>query len=298
MKKTKVPVLLIAYRRPHETEEVLKKIKRYFPNDLYVFVDASNSHDDNVDKVKKLISSEVWALNVHTNFQEINLGCGLGPVEAINWVLSMNEFSIILEDDCVPSDSFFKYMEWALHLKLDDEKCFMVSGNKYSNLFKTKSVLKTKFCFIGGWGTWKRAWIGYDFNISSWSSLTKEDMKFIPYFAYRQRWIKIFNKVYGDNEKTYWDYQWQYHIWFSGGYSLEPPLNQIRNIGFNANATHTINKNDWRSGIKSHNLPPDFNYHIGDFNIINELQNSLIELGFVSYIYKIYYKIKVKLTFK
>jgi len=297
MSTTKVPVLLIAYRRPIETKQVLMQIKKYYPNDLYVFVDYA-ANDSMVEQVKDLVNDNDWALNVHTNFQNVNLGCGLGPVEAINWVLSLNEYAVILEDDCVPSDSFFYYLEWALNYKLNDLDCYMVSGNKYSLLKTKNSATKTKFAFTHGWGTWKRAWNGYDYNISSWNELSKNEMKFIPYYAYRKYWIKVFNNVYLDNEKTYWDYQWQYHIWLNKGFSIQPPINQIRNIGFNLNATHTSNINDWRVNIKSHSLSLDFKFHINNFNLINELQNSVIELGLVSYIYKICYKIKVKFMFK
>jgi len=53
-------VLLISYKRPHETEGVLNKIKEYYPHDLYVFIDGGNDDNIKIDEVKQLIYKEEW----------------------------------------------------------------------------------------------------------------------------------------------------------------------------------------------------------------------------------------------
>ena len=44
--------------------------------------------------------------------------------------------------------------------------------------------------------------------------------------------------VYNGNIDT-WDYQWVYSIWANSGLSIAPKRNLVKNIGFNAEATHT-----------------------------------------------------------
>jgi len=290
----KVPVLLIAYRRPNETKKVLDRIREYYPDDLYVFVDSPIQADQDVEEVKQLVEKKIYASNIHTNFQKVNLGCGLGPVAAINWVLTHEKYAIILEDDCVPLDGFFDYMEWALKIKEKDSKCFMVSGDKYSVLDFNTVVAKTKFSFTHGWGTWRDAWKDYDYNISYWNSSVKHNKNIIPIYAFRPHWSKIFNKIKNDNSKTYWDYQWQLHVWKNNGYSLQPPVNLIHNIGFNINATHTFNESDWRSKIPVTSIPVNFRDHNPKFSFLIEFQNTLIELGVVSFLSRIYLKVKNK----
>jgi hypothetical protein len=289
MKNTKVPVLLIAYRRPTETRKVLQKIQQYYPDDLYVFVDSSDHNDQGVELVKELVLKEKYASNLHINFQNVNLGCGLGPVEAINWTLSFEKYVIILEDDCVPVAGFFEYMEWALRNKEEDLRCLMVSGNKYSVFNNTKLTTKTRFAFTHGWATWRRAWKSYDYDMVNWEPAIHR--KLIPIYAWRNHWVRLLSNVSEDDSKSYWDYQWQFHIWKNNGYSLQPPVNLVQNIGFNSEATHTYNKSDWRSEMLKMDIPEDFREHSPRFSFFTELQNSLIEVGIVSFLNRIYLKI-------
>lgn len=293
MKNNKIPVLLIAFKRPNETLRVLNKIKKYYPNNLYFFVDTSAQNIKNVKKVRDLINLDKYALKTHIKFQKKNLGCGKGPVSAINWIMSKEKYAIILEDDCVPLDGFFQFMEWFLKNKKNDKKCFMVSGNNFL-LFNNNTVsTKTKFAFTHGWGTWRRAWKNYDYNISSWNILKNKKGKFIPYYA-RLRWKKIFNNIFKDDYKTYWDYQWQYHIWKNDGYAIQPPVNLVKNIGYGKNATHTTDKNDWRGKFLSKILPINFKKNNPKFSIITELNNTIIDLNIVTFILRIRKMLKYK----
>ena len=47
--KNKKPVLLIAWKRPKEVEQVINSIRSYKPDDLYIFCDGflKNNHADN-----------------------------------------------------------------------------------------------------------------------------------------------------------------------------------------------------------------------------------------------------------
>lgn len=291
MNDNKIPVLLIAFKRPEETKKVLDKINEYFPEKLYFFVDHSDQNELKNKEVKELISLKNYASNVYKYFPKNNLGCGFGPVTAINWILSKEKYAIILEDDCVPLNGFFEFMEWWLNKKEKDNNCFMVSGNNYPVFSNKMITTKTKFAFTHGWGTWSRAWSGYDYNISSWNT-DEFKIKLIPFYTFRRHWVKIFDKISKDNSKTYWDYQWQYHIWKKKGYSLQPPVNLIKNIGFNKNASHTVDENDWRGRIPAKSIPLNFKDHSPKFNFLTEFKNMIIDLNIASFILRFFLKIK------
>ena len=80
-------------------------------------MDASAKDEFLVKEVQNLILIDNYAKNIHKNFQQNNLGCGLGPVTAIDWVLSKEKYVIILEDDCVPLNGFFEFMNGGSKLK-------------------------------------------------------------------------------------------------------------------------------------------------------------------------------------
>jgi hypothetical protein len=53
-----------------------------------------------------------------------------------------------------------------------------------------------------------------------------------------------------DNEINTWDYQWTYALFNRRGLSVTPNVNLITNIGFNRDATHTLNKRDRLANLK------------------------------------------------
>jgi hypothetical protein len=60
--------------------------------------------------------------------------------------------------------------------------------------------------------------------------------------------MSIFNKLLANKINT-WDYQWAITNFLNNGLSIIPNMNLISNIGFGANATHTINSRDKYSKI-------------------------------------------------
>lgn len=55
----------------------------------------------------------------------------------------------------------------------------------------------------------------------------------------RTYWKKNIELVF-KNIKDTWDIQWQYAVSVNNGLTIIPNVNLISNIGFNTNATHTI----------------------------------------------------------
>ena len=61
--------------------------------------------------MRDYLSSNVdWDCEVKTLFRDKNLGCKYAVSSAIDWFFENEEMGIILEDDCLPSQSFFWYL--------------------------------------------------------------------------------------------------------------------------------------------------------------------------------------------
>ena len=96
-----------------------------------------------------------------TNYADENMGTKKRIVSGLNWVFDQVNKAIILEDDCLPDTSFFKYAETLLEYYKDDYRIMTISGNNFYE--KKKNFKKYSYYYsynhhIWGWATWKRAW--------------------------------------------------------------------------------------------------------------------------------------------
>jgi hypothetical protein len=108
------PVLLIIFNRADTTRQVFEQVKKARPKRLFVIADGPRDNKEG-DKEKcndarEIILSGVdWDCDVKTFFREKNAGCKINVTEGINWFFDQVEEGIILEDDCLPADSFFNF---------------------------------------------------------------------------------------------------------------------------------------------------------------------------------------------
>ena len=120
------PILLITFNRPDHVRQVLIEIRKQQPAQLFVCQDGAREGNEN-DRVKcqevhDVITELVdWPCELHTLYQEKNLGCGPGPAAGITWFFEHVEMGIILEDDAVPHPDFFEYASILLEKYKDDE---------------------------------------------------------------------------------------------------------------------------------------------------------------------------------
>jgi hypothetical protein len=68
----------------------------------------------------------------------------------------------------------------------------------------------------------------------------------LPRSASRRYWTKIFDRTHAGLIDT-WDNQWNFTMMSLGGLSIEPKVNLVSNIGFGADATHTLTGNGFES---------------------------------------------------
>src|SRR5690349_251603 len=109
------PILLIIFNRPETTQLVFEAIRKAKPQRLYIAADGPRaevkSDVERCAEAKKVVQQVDWSCEVKTLFSEKNQNCGVGPSNAITWFFKQEEEGIILEDDCLPSQSFFWYCE-------------------------------------------------------------------------------------------------------------------------------------------------------------------------------------------
>jgi hypothetical protein len=246
-KNYNIPLLFLNFNRPEKTVQVFNEIRRIKPLKLYIAADGprEKNTDDvkNCQKVKDIINNIDWECKVSTLFREKNLGCKIAPSSAIDWFFQNVEYGIILEDDCVPSQSFFYFCQELLEKYKNDTRIMMVSGDNFQGNIKRgdSSYYFSKYSNTWGWATWKRAWSYYDVKMESFPKFKSEKKIkdiFDNYFI-QQYWLDKFEETYCGKASNWWDYQWSYTIMSQNGLCIVPNVNLISNIGLGSEASHT-----------------------------------------------------------
>jgi hypothetical protein len=206
---------------------VLEVLRMIQPKKLFIAADGPRSDvldDKNKCELTRSIVDEMvdWKCQLHKNYAEENMGCGLRPSTAISWFFENVESGIILEDDCVPHLSFFRYCEELLEYYKDNEMVMHISGNNFQFGHKRgkASYYFSTLPHVWGWATWRRAWKHFDFFLAP-----------------------------VEEQRHIWDRQWLKSVRRSGGVAILPNVNLVSNIGFETDATHT------KSATKQANVP-------------------------------------------
>lgn len=240
-----VPVGFLVFNRPTLTRQVLAAIARARPPMLLVVADGPRAdHPDDAKLVaatRAVIDGVDWPCEIRTCYSEVNLGCRLRVSSGLDWVFSQVEEAIILEDDCLPDSSFFRFAEELLDRYRLDERVQMIAGTNAlaPRRFSRASYYFSRCYTIWGWATWARAWSHYDLLMSKWperrDSGWLEDLLGGDTEARIAR--EIFDATYGGRVPT-WDFQWLFSSWLAGGVSVTPEVNLVSNLGYGELATH------------------------------------------------------------
>ncbi len=252
------PILFIIFNRPETTKRVFDEIRKVKPAQLFIAGDGPRENNNSdIEKCKitrEIVGNIDWPCEIKTLFREKNLGCKTGVSSAIDWFFQHVESGIILEDDCLPNQSFFPFCEELLTKYRNEEKIMMISGFNIHEIWKTdSSYFYSKYGSIWGWATWNRAWKLYDVTMNSWFD-EKNKKQIRKNIGKRWQWkIKewSYNKT-AKGEKDTWDYQWEYARILNSGLSIIPTYNLVKNIGINIDATHSGNIE--LSQIKTRNI--------------------------------------------
>ena len=242
------PVALIIFNRPDSTSRVFSAIAKAKPKKLLIISDGPRQsragEEKLVEECRRIALSVDWDCEVLTNFSDINLGCRDRVSTGLDWVFSQVGEAIILEDDCLPSESFFAFASQMLEKYRKDENVGSISGSNmpgYEYPIET-SYLFSKFPMIWGWATWARVWKKYNVEVPSWPQVKRAGLLSSTLRTSKGRdfWIRALDGVHKKKIDT-WDYQLSLTQWINGYLSVIPSRNMISNIGFGSTATHTVN---------------------------------------------------------
>jgi hypothetical protein len=244
------PVLLLIFNRPETTSRVFEAIQKVKPPKLFIAADGPRhnkpAEKKKCDQTRAVVRNINWDCETKTLFRNENLGCRRAVSHAINWFFENVDEGIILEDDCLPSLSFFWFCEELLKKYNHDRRIMHIAGYNphFGKQYGDASYYFSNYNLIWGWATWKRAWQYYSEDMSDYEFfLNSKTFKNIFHSKKEQLFFKDRFKQTFQEHIDSWGYLWLFSRCMQGSYAIHPNCNLIENIGITDNATHTKSTN-------------------------------------------------------
>lgn len=210
-----------------------------------------------VAAVRELLAAVDWPCEVHTRFPDRNLGCGVGVSSAISWFLEAAGEGIILEDDCLPTETFFRFCATMLERYRHDNRVVMITGSNMAPLIDLPcSYGFSRVASCWGWASWKRAWDKFSLTSQpiskneSWTrGLHSNTVNFL-----RRKLMAI-----ASGRLRTWDYQFIIQAFRTNQLTVVPRRNLILNIGFEGEGTHFVKAGrPWMAPAFAYDSPDDW----------------------------------------
>jgi hypothetical protein len=239
-----VPIVFIVYRRPEMTRRVFERIRELAPDRLYVIADGPRDETERgvCEETRAATEAIDWRCETRRIYADENLGCGARISSGLDHVFREVEEAIVLEDDCLPHDSFFGFCRSLLERYRNDERVMHIGGSRFEPDLPEggPSYRFSKYSFIWGWATWKRAWSSYDFRLARYAVDRGRTLASVHSSPWERRYWKEKLALVRSGELDTWDYQWNYALWEKRGVAVVPGRNLVTNIGVGCGGTHEV----------------------------------------------------------
>lgn len=236
------PVAVIIYRRPELTERVLSRIFEAGPTKLFVIADGPKdlpNEQKMVQATRAVVETFPWSCEVTRIYSEKNLGLRDRVLSGLDVVFGTESSAIILEDDCLPSASFFRFASEALAYYEQDPRISLISGSNPNGSARQARVWLSYHSPIWGWATWRRQWTSFRNSSKGqkWSGdETDRILETFPSHLGRRRFARFMET--SENLDS-WAIEFAAFNRLRRQFSLISRDNLVENIGFGSNSTHT-----------------------------------------------------------
>lgn len=249
-----IAVAMIFFNRSDTLEKVFEQVRIARPSKLFLIQDGprkGNKNDiEGIKACREVFEGKIdWDCDVYEDYSEENLGCGMRVYSGIKNAFEKVDKLIILEDDCVPSQSMFPFCKEVLDKYADDKRICSISGMNHMGEYNSNGC-DYFFCSTGtiwGWATWKRVWDDMDYEMTfqndEYAMRMFDSMNYNPY-------VKKSIKQLGETRRKQWDsthkltawtYQFRMIRHLQSQLVIVPTKNLMSNIGITGDATHATN---------------------------------------------------------
>ena len=246
--KIDIAVLILFFSRPDSLRAMFEEVRKARPSRLFLYQDGPRDERDlpGIEACRKVVEDIDWECDVRRLYRERNFGCDPSNFLSQKWAFSMADKCIVLEDDDIPSQSFFPFCKEMLDRYEHDMRISMITGINYDE--KTPGMpydyfFATTFS-ISGWASWRRVidqWDEhYTFLDDAYNMQQLED--FIKERKYQKDFVE-FCRYHRKSGKAYFETIFHAAIFFNSGMSIVPRVNMINNLGACGEGVHLSGTN-------------------------------------------------------
>ena len=242
------PVALVIFKRPERTRLVFDRIRRARPKRLFLIADGPRAGNEEerlgCEQARAVVEAVDWPCEVTRDFAEGNIGLKRRLPSGLDGVFRQVERAIVLEDDCLPHESFFRFCDELLERYATEDRVMHVAGSQLLGQPPASSASYhfSRYVHIWGWATWRRAWRRFDVELREWLDLDRGEREARLRSMFTEESERRYWRYVWDNsgEIENWDAQWSYAVLAQRGLAANPNRNLISNIGFGVDATNAI----------------------------------------------------------
>ena len=251
------PVVLFVYNRADHVKQTLDALSKNDlakESDLFIFSDGPRKEKDidAVNAVRKLIKEESWKKVFKTVTiieSSKNKGLANSIISGADSVINKYGRIIVLEDDCVSSKDFLRFMNISLDYYEHDEKVWSIGGYTVNmhmpQGYSLDVYLMGRTCSYA-WATWSDRWEKVDWEVKSY-----------PSFKHNIKRRKQFNEYGMDRSKMLdeqqlgiknsWAIRFCFAMFENNMFTVYPCQSKIRNIGYDVgtHVTKSTNENNF-----------------------------------------------------
>ena len=239
-----VAVLCIFFARPNCFKQVFEAVRKARPKTLLLWQDGPRKgrEDDvkNIEECRNIAENIDWECTVYKNYHDENMGCDPSTHLSHKWAFSLVDKCIILEDDIVPSQSFFPFCKELLDKYEFDRRVSRICGMNILGEYDAPSdYFFARSGNSWGWATWKREadlWeTEYDFVDDEYANHCLVD--YYGENKAQKEWVGTIEK-YKKEGVPYWEFIVGATTLLNNGLIIYPSKNMICNVGIDPNSTH------------------------------------------------------------
>lgn len=237
-------VLMLFFNRADHFGEVFAEVKKARPARLFLYQDGPRGERDmpGIEACRNICSDENidWECEVHRLYQERNYGCDPSEYLSQKWAFSITDKCMVLEDDDVPSQSFFPFCKDLLDKYENDQRVWMIAGfNSEEKTACPDDYFFTSVFSIWGWASWRRVIDTWDADYS-WMD-DKEKMAKVERVIKEKRLRKDIIPMCRDHRasgKAFYETIFWASMLLNDGLAIMPTRNLVNNMGVTDNSTH------------------------------------------------------------
>ena len=243
-----VPVAIHAFIRPKMLEKQWAVIKEARPSVLIIRSDGPRasvpSDKEKIAECRKIVEDIDWECDVHKLYFEENQGMYNMIDISYEYIWSRFDRCIFLEDDQIPSVSYFKYCEYLLEKYKDDLRIHCIHGvNLCEKWDKTDAdYFFAKVPVSSGKATWKRSFEMCENVLDYKDNAYVSNLMYKTMPKYMKKQFKSFAETgtYA-NHRPGGEFFVRYAEICQNQLVIIPKYNLINNIGVGEGSTHTAN---------------------------------------------------------